>query len=1092
MPSWSSLLLLLLPLASLHGQPTGDLQGFALGKHYEERSDSLAELPDYPAALRMREKAMAIYEQLPGQERIEGLASCYSRMGVIQRRLGNWEKAAALYRAGLSLAETHLDSNHIILQNLLNDAGVYYLLKGEFSRSMEFLERALAIALRTKSRRIASIHINMGIIAEQSGRFTEALDHYRLAMRHNRAHPDIGFWHRETATSYLNAGSASFNADRYPEALSYFDTCLIIYDSILPPDHPEIAALLNNMGVVHNFRGDYRNALHFLKSSLQVHLGQPGGNTADETAAMYSNIGLLLMESGDFHKALPYFRQALDIRENLLGENHPDVARGCNYIGDCYLQMNQFANALPWLNKALQIQQNLQPGGKPADRSDCLSDLGTYHEKTGNYPQAISFYRRALAVHQDRPDGSTVDVAGIRTRLGRTYWRQGLPDLAIPQLEASLRSYRTAFGPHHKEIARTLLVLANANLPDTSRALRFCHEAMVALHYDTAHPTDFSRVWAPVILLEALTLDGRLRSDRGFRQGRLPALLDADRRLRAGLSLVDHILASLEGPGSRQYLTDNYFKLFETAILNKFRLQTLTGNPTHWQEAFHISERSNAALLLEAVRMADITRFSDIPDSLVRHERQLAIDLSFYLRQLSEAGTADRDGSPTTQALHDHIFRTQEAYSALVERLRERYPAYYRLRHITDLATVGKVQTDILSEGQAMVAYFSGEQHLFAFVIEPGAFHAVELPIPASLSADVMDIQHSILAFDPLAPDAVDMAARYARQAHRLYRLLLEPLVPLLSSQNLILLPGGVLGYLPFEALLTKPAAHPEDIGSYDFVIRSWQVSYAYSATLLDELKKRPALRPFQHKMAAFAPAYDGRADAPDAFAPLRFNQSEAAAASRLFGGSLFAGTSATLANFRSSAPHATMLHLAAHGKSDDLAGENSFVAFYPDGSDPSGQDHLLFARDLYGMRIKAALVVLSACETGSGHLQRGEGIISLARGFFYAGASCLVTTLWRIDDVASQSLMQAFYQHLRKGNPVDGALRQAKLDFLRDEGRSLRAHPLFWAAYVPSGNTAAVDAGRQGPWLWFAAFLLAAFLIWRRYTPRPPRHAPD
>jgi CHAT domain-containing protein len=675
-----------------------------------------------------------------------------------------------------------------------------------------------------------------------------------------------------------------------------------------------------------------------------------------------------------------------------------------------------------------------------------------------------------------------VDIAGIQTRLGRTFWRQGHSKDALPYLDSALTAYRKAFGHHHKEIARTLLVLANASLPDTTRALRHCHEAMVSLHYDTTHPTDFSQVWAPVILLEALTLQGQLRSGLAFRQGRLQTMFLADRQLQAGIYLIDHILSSLEGPGSRQLLTDDFFKLFEAAILTKFRLQSMTGNPDHWQEAFLISERSNAALLLEAVLMADVRQFSDVPDSLVQLEHQRRIDLYFHLNQLAEAEPEDGEPSPARQVLQHNVFEAQRAYSTLLNSLKERYPSYYRLRHIDDFATVQLVQQDILADGQAMVSYFAGEDHLFAFVIEPHAFHALELPMPTSLVSEVLEFQQNILAFDPLSADALDMTNRYARQAHRLYQLLLEPLVPLLSARQLVLLPGGILGYLPFEALLTTPPNQPERIGSYDFVIRTWQITYAYSATLLDELKKRPAVRPFRHKMAAFAPSYDGRSGAPDQFPPLRFNRSEAETAIRLFGGSSYTGSSATLANFLSTAPGTTMLHLAAHGKSDAQNGDNSFIAFYKDTADQSRQDHLLLARDLYNLRIQAALVVLSACETGTGNLQRGEGIISLARGFFYAGASCLVTTLWRIDDVAAQSLMLSFYHHLRSGQPVDGALRLAKLDFLQQEEFSLRAHPLFWAAFVPSGNTNAVVDHPYIPWLWFGGFLLLAFSLWRHF----------
>ncbi|MEK7256289.1 MAG: CHAT domain-containing protein, partial [Bacteroidota bacterium] len=145
-------------------------------------------------------------------------------------------------------------------------------------------------------------------------------------------------------------------------------------------------------------------------------------------------------------------------------------------------------------------------------------------------------------------------------------------------------------------------------------------------------------------------------------------------------------------------------------------------------------------------------------------------------------------------------------------------------------------------------------------------------------------------------------------------------------------------------------------------------------------------------------------------------------------------------------------------------------------------ENELVFVKDLYTMRIHAALVVLSACETGIGELQRGEGIVSLARGFSYAGASSIVTTLWSIDDRSSAEIMVAFYQYLKKGLPKDEALRQAKLGYLKASKGRNTSHPLYWAAFVPVGSMEAV-AGGMNWWLvagCTALILLFGYAVWR------------
>jgi len=145
------------------------------------------------------------------------------------------------------------------------------------------------------------------------------------------------------------------------------------------------------------------------------------------------------------------------------------------------------------------------------------------------------------------------------------------------------------------------------------------------------------------------------------------------------------------------------------------------------------------------------------------------------------------------------------------------------------------------------------------------------------------------------------------------------------------------------------------------------------------------------------------------------------------------------------------LLHLATHGQANDELGDYSFLAF--GGDRDSVQNEFLYVRDLYDLSLLADLVVLSACETGTGEWQRGEGIISLARAFAYAGARSIVTTLWSVNDRRSKELMIAFYGGLGKGMTREEALWRAKYEMLESDAS---AHPFFWAGYILIGEDGA------------------------------------
>ena len=144
--------------------------------------------------------------------------------------------------------------------------------------------------------------------------------------------------------------------------------------------------------------------------------------------------------------------------------------------------------------------------------------------------------------------------------------------------------------------------------------------------------------------------------------------------------------------------------------------------------------------------------------------------------------------------------------------------------------------------------------------------------------------------------------------------------------------------------------------------------------------------------------------------------------------------------------------------------GDYSYLAF----SEIDPNDNQLNVGELYTMDIPAELVVLSACETGLGEWQRGEGVIGLERAFSYAGAQSLVTTHWKVSDKASARLMGYFYDELALGLPKDQALQKAQLAFIEEQDNWL-AHPFFWAAYVQKGNTAPLSISKKTPkWTWW------------------------
>ena len=138
-------------------------------------------------------------------------------------------------------------------------------------------------------------------------------------------------------------------------------------------------------------------------------------------------------------------------------------------------------------------------------------------------------------------------------------------------------------------------------------------------------------------------------------------------------------------------------------------------------------------------------------------------------------------------------------------------------------------------------------------------------------------------------------------------------------------------------------------------------------------------------------------------------------------------------------------------------------------------------AGELYNLQLNAELVVLSACNTGTGQVNKGEGVRSLARAFHYAGASSLIASLWSAPDQTTKDIAIKFYQHLKKGYSKDKALQQARIDYLQNANTSPEyAHPSYWAHLVAIGDMEALNVGTNN-WIWLTAglgLLIICFLI--------------
>jgi CHAT domain-containing protein len=705
-----------------------------------------------------------------------------------------------------------------------------------------------------------------------------------------------------------------------------------------------------------------------------------------------------------------------------------------------------------------------------------LVNLASQLFEQGRYKEAIAISRRAEAICIQHHGPQSLQLLPILTNLAGYYVAFGSSNEAIACIDRCMTIQGLVYDPTHPDATKFYLQAAETfmDLGLMPKAQGFLRLAAANLHYNPRNPFAFQAIEDQYDFGDFLACQQKYYRLQAVQH---PSSLDSlERSLYQGMAFFEWRMLQPAGSDDRAVSTALAFPLFE-AVLNHLYDRDAQGNLARM---FEIMERSKSRLLREAMQQSQVVGFSGVPDTILAqeaalHQRITDLETERYTLRASPVPPTSTQLAQNASAL----LSASKEKLVWIEMLHQRYPRYHQLRYQSRVASLAELQAS-LPPKTTWIEYFEGDTTLFVIVVSAEAAQILRMPKDRQLATWVSDFRAGILGYGAVAERVGNRYHAYSQQyctaAYALYQQLLAPFQNLLH-ERLIIVPDGVLHYLPFDALLTAPATTPTDFGNHAYLIRNHVVSYQNAASIyLQAHKATPPNK--QLKVLTVAPTFgetsrsDMRIHNPrSALGPLLHNLSEATQVQTIWRGDLLKGDSASLSQFQALAADYGIIHLATHAKSDDQEGNFSYIAF----TEAKGVEaSKLYAQDLFGWQLSVDLVVLSACETGLGELRRGEGMISLSRAFTYAGARSTVMSLWAVDDLKTKGLMGDFHQFLKKGMPKDEALRAAKLRFIQ---AATVPHPYYWAGFVPVGDMAPIGSSSSAL-LWLALIVIGVAVL--------------
>ncbi len=836
---------------------------------------------------------------------------------------------------------------------------------------------------------------------------------------------------------YMNIGNGQTKMANYRDAENYHQKAFAIFKKSAKPKSQEFNRIYNNLGHLYRKMGNYDKSIEFAHKALEIKLLHYK-ETHPSVPKYYSNLSKAYAGKGDFEKGLEYIKKVVKLQEISVGKDHPEAAGSYAELANFYVYLGRLQEALEMYKKALAIMEKRLSLTHPYVVNEYIN-IGHIYEDMKQYDKALNFYRNAIVKYENHDFRATNLIAQTYRQMANVFSKKNELDSALIHIGKGMEDVAFDFEYKNKEEMNPALNLVQAEM-------------------------DF---------LDLLEVKGEVLEKRFLGNKQKIDLDNSLRTLELAIELIEKMRRSYQSETSRQDLNKRVAPVFQIAVRVAFRLNELTGDQLYLLKALNFSEKSKASILWQNMNENFALENAGIPKGEIIELENLGFEIKDLTEKIFEANASERD------PLQNKLFDLKLKYENQIASLEKFNPAYFELKYAVP-SLISKEFIDKKSNEQtALVEYFYDDNNMYTFVISNGELHGYQQPYSDKIEESIQYLRDYKIANS--AKNALTENEKYISQLNFLYQQLIQPIEKELDDlTQLIIVPHGVLNYLPFEMLAQK--SEQKDFRQLPYLLRSYDVQYAWSLAFLE--KNNNEQRNYKFDFVGFAPSFSNQilaeSNMSSSFAAranlseLNFTESEILTANEFFEGNVFSGNDATEYSFNQFASDSKIIHLATHAFANDQQPMKSgFLFSY---QKDMLEDGYLNAYEIYNMKLPAELTVMSACNTGFGQLAEGEGVISLGRAFSYAGCRSVVMSLWMANDQSTAKLMKRFYENLAQGNRKDVALKNAKIQYL-ESADPLTAHPYFWAGMVAIGDMDVISS-EGGSWFWILGFGLLGVLL--------------
>ncbi|KAF5084366.1 CHAT domain protein [anaerobic digester metagenome] len=880
-----------------------------------------------------------------------------------------------------------------------------------------------------------------------------------------------------------------------------------------------IARLYNNIGVDYAVAGDFDKASLYLKKSLEIKTTIPNYDK-NKLAVGYLNLSNIKKELDQIDSTIYYIKMA---EQFILTAEQPNEKTKAIILvekGSLAMQENDYQTAIANIKQGIFSLERI-PSKDKTTLVAAKIKLTSALRKSGRIEEAIRESKKILQL--ENIEKNTL-YFNILRNLGNAYLSKNKNDSAIVYYNLALGN--PSIDKENRAILYTNLSIAYAKEKDITKSKLYNEKALYMLrrsnsssklvslnilnnqsnielyiknidssithakkslkantieHKTFKESSSIRRYLSPLTASRSYALLGSCYKEKkevkSFADSSMSYYLKA-------ISILNETRHNLFVETDKLTITENNYKTYESAISAAFEFAQYDSKFVEY--AFRFMSLSKAAVLHEMLARNKNLQIAEDNKELYQHEKRSRLLIGHLSGKLIDEQSKDTPNLEQIKKIEAQIASVQTDYGKIVERIKSEDPQYFNLRFDTTTLSIAQVQKK-LEPNQIIIEYFTTDSSISSIAICKDAMHFTSKKLSKKERNLFRDYQKMLIPKD-FGKVTTESLEQFATTSQALFNILLQPYERAIKSKELVIIPHGFISQVPFSTLIPSI---PNNLGGFynlPYLVYSNNITYVPSSKVLFELQHPK--RELFNKSLSVAPSYIGvdttgitsRKNYRGTLSDLPGARSEAETVSQYFRGDLILDTLATESRVKQIATSYDILHLAMHTFIDEQNPFFSKLIFANEKS--TSEDGFLNTYEIYNLNLNCKLAILSACESATGTEIKGEGLLGLARGFFYAGCPSLIATQWKVDDASGNDIIEAFAANIKKGLSVNESLRQSQIAFL-NQADPLRSHPYFWASFVTIGDASPIYYKESTKYIVAGGIMLllgiAAFLFLRK-----------